>query len=168
MSYQTPRILLTGIHLGWAVACATRKDPASDWLARDNPETNPITIKPETASQVAEQFPWVPLLCCSLPRHPFPIKSLALSARVSPRTIHFQVLDKSPLSGPGRGPPSCNKMNYQYGKARTFLHALWTFNSQSRFGGCILSREDVSLHMKSTFASIQNVSAWYYKLIPLN
>ena len=27
---------------------------------------------------------------------------------VSPQTIHFQVLDKSPVSGPGRGPPSCN------------------------------------------------------------
>ena len=31
-----------------------------------------------------------------------------LSAHVSPRTIHFQVLDKSPVWGPGRGPPSCN------------------------------------------------------------
>ena len=40
---------------------------------------------------------------------PFPIKSLALSAHVSPRTIHFRVLDKSPVSGPGRGPSSCNK-----------------------------------------------------------
>ena len=40
---------------------------------------------------------------------PFPIKSLALSAHVSPRTIHFQALDKSPVSGPGRSPPSCNK-----------------------------------------------------------
>ena len=40
---------------------------------------------------------------------PFPIKSLALSARVSPRTIHFRVLDKSPVSGPGRGPSSSNK-----------------------------------------------------------
>ena len=28
---------------------------------------------------------------------------------MSPRTIHFRVLDKSPVSGPGRGPPSCNK-----------------------------------------------------------
>ena len=28
---------------------------------------------------------------------PFPIKSLALSAPVSPWTIHFRVLDKSPL-----------------------------------------------------------------------
>ena len=40
---------------------------------------------------------------------PFPIKSLALSAHVSPRTIHFRVLDKSPVSGPGRGPPSCKQ-----------------------------------------------------------
>ena len=27
---------------------------------------------------------------------------------MSPRTIHFRVWDKSPVSGPGRGPPSCN------------------------------------------------------------
>ena len=33
------------------------------------------------------------------------IKSLALSAHVSPRTIHFQVLDKRPVLGPGRGSP---------------------------------------------------------------
>ena len=44
------------------------------------------------------------------PRCPFIIKSLALLAHVSPRTIHFQVLDKSPVSGPGRGPPSYNKL----------------------------------------------------------
>ena len=31
--------------------CTTRKDSESEWLAKDNPETNPITIKPETASQ---------------------------------------------------------------------------------------------------------------------
>ena len=59
-------------------------------------------------SHMAEQFSWVPLPYCSLPRCPFPTKSLALSAHVSPQTIHFQVLDNSPLSGPGRGPPSCN------------------------------------------------------------
>ena len=65
------------------------------WLARDNPETNPITIKPETASHVAEQFSWVPLPRCSPLGHPFPIKFFALSARVPPWTIHFRVLDKS-------------------------------------------------------------------------
>ena len=34
--------------------------------------------------------------------------SLSLPAHVSPRIIHFQVLDKSPVSGPGRGSPSCH------------------------------------------------------------
>ena len=56
------------------------------WIRRigqNHPETNPITIKPKTASRTAEQFSWVPLPYCSPPRCPFPIKSLALSARVS-------------------------------------------------------------------------------------
>ena len=92
--------------------CTSRKDSESPkmgrarWLARDNPETHPITIKPETASHEIEGFS-----CCSPPRHTFPIKSLALSACVSHRTIHFQVLDESPLSGPRRGPPSCNNLS---------------------------------------------------------
>ena len=63
-------------------------------------------MKPKTVSHVAEQFSWVPLPYCSPPRYPFPI--ISLSAHVSPQTIHFRVLDKSPDSGPGRGPPSCN------------------------------------------------------------
>ena len=94
-------------HQSWLnKACTTRKDSESEWLAKDNPETNPITIKPMTSSHVAELFSWVPLPSCSPPGCPFPIKSLALSARVSPRKIRFLVLDKSPVSGPGRGPPS--------------------------------------------------------------
>ena len=92
-------------HSSWlSKVCTTRKDYESEWLAKDNPETNSITIKPETMSHAAEQFPWVPLTYCSLPGHPFPIKSLALTAHVSPWTIHFWVLDKSPLLGPGRVP----------------------------------------------------------------
>ena len=39
-------------------------------LARDNLEMNPIPIKPETVSHVAEQF-WVPIPCCSLPGYTF-------------------------------------------------------------------------------------------------
>ena len=105
-----PRIPLASIHLGWAM----RKDSGLEWLAKDHLETNPITIKPETASHTAEQFSWIPLPYCSPPGCPFPIKSLALSAHVSPRTIHFRVLDKSPVSGPGRGPLSCNSMNRRY------------------------------------------------------
>ena len=78
-------------------ASITGKSPESEWLARGNPETNLITIKPKTASHEAEQSSWVPLPHCSPPGHPFPLKSLALSARVSPWTINLQVLDKSPL-----------------------------------------------------------------------
>ena len=96
-------------HPSWLnKACTTRKDSESEWLTKDNPEPNPITLKPKTASHVAELFSWVPLPCCSRPGRPFPVKSLALSAHVSPRTIHFRVLDKSPISGPGRGLPSYN------------------------------------------------------------
>jgi len=96
-------------HPSWLnKACLTRKDSGSEWLAKDNPDTNPITITPETASLVTELLSWVPLPSCSPAGCPFPRKSLALSAHVSPQTIHFQVLDKSPVSFPGRGPPSCN------------------------------------------------------------
>ena len=100
-------------HPSWlSDACTTRKDSELEWLAKDHSETNPISINPETASHVAEQFSWVPLPYCSPPGCPFPIKSLALSADVSPQTIHFRVLDKSPVSGPERGLPSCNKSKY--------------------------------------------------------
>ena len=98
-------------HPSWlSDACATRKDSELQRLAKDHPETNPITIKPETASHAAEQFSWVPLPYCSPPGCPSPKKSLALSAHVSPRTIHFPVSDKSPVSGPGRGLPSCKRL----------------------------------------------------------
>ena len=49
-------------HPSWLnKACTNRKDSESEWLAKDNPETNPITIKPETVNHVTEQFSWVPL-----------------------------------------------------------------------------------------------------------
>ena len=97
-------------HTSWLnKVCTTRKDSESEWLAGDNLETNSITIKPETASHVAELFSWVPLPYCSPPGWPFEIKSLALSAHVSSWTIHFRVLDKSPVLCPGTGPPFCNK-----------------------------------------------------------
>ena len=37
--------------------------------------------------------------------------SLVAKMVVSPLTIHFQVLDKSPVSGLGRGPSSCNSFD---------------------------------------------------------
>ena len=56
--------------------CIIRKDSESGWLVKDNLKTNPITIKPETASHMAEQFSWVPLPSCSPLGCPFPIKLL--------------------------------------------------------------------------------------------
>ena len=63
-------------------ARATRQDSELQRLAKDHPETNAITIKPETGRHAAEQFSWVPLPYCSPSRCPFLIKSLALSAHV--------------------------------------------------------------------------------------
>ena len=59
---------------------------------------------------------------------PFPIKSLALSTCVSSQTIHFQVLDKSPLLGPGRDPPSCNKTI----KQPVVLQAKWVYSGTAK------------------------------------
>ena len=51
-------------------ASAPRKDPNSEWLARDKSETNPMTRKPETVSHVAEQFSPFPSPSCPPPRSP--------------------------------------------------------------------------------------------------
>ena len=80
----------------------SRKDPELKWLATYNPETNPITIKSNPVSHMAEQLSCTPLPSYSPPRHLFPIKSLALSACASPQTLHFPVVEKSPLLGPER------------------------------------------------------------------
>ena len=70
------------------------------------------------------------LALCSPPWCPFPIKSLALSAHVSSQIIHFLVLDKSPVSGPGRGPSSCNKWRLWRGLFFTETNILTTQGTQ--------------------------------------
>ena len=89
-----PRILLTGIPLGWVCHQETEQ------LAKDNLETNPITIKPETANHVAEKFSWVPLPYCSPPRHPIPNKTSCFVSMCVPQCLtraHFQALAGVPL-----------------------------------------------------------------------
>ena len=47
-------------------ACTTRKGSESEWLAKDNMETNPITIKPETGAMWQSSstgFPYSTALC---------------------------------------------------------------------------------------------------------
>ena len=114
------------------------------WLAKDNPEINPIIIKPETSSHVAELFSWVPLPYCSLPGCPFPIKSLALSAHVSPRTILLWVLDKSPVLGPGRGPPSCNNSIY---KNQWVIYHIKRMKKKTQYSHLYWCRNSISLYL---------------------
>ena len=105
----TSQNLLTGIYLVWAM----HPPPGRTVSQKDWPKTTQKLIPSPwnlRLNHVAEQFSWVPLPSCSLPRRPFPIKYIALSAHVSPRTIHFQVLDKSPLSSSGRGPSFGNSL----------------------------------------------------------
>ena len=80
-------------------------------IGQSHPETNPITIKPKTASHASEQFSWVPLPSCSPPGCPFPIKSLALSACVS-LDNSFPSVRQEPSFGPWKGSPFLQQ-NYQ-------------------------------------------------------
>ena len=50
---------LEAILAEWMQASPGRT-PDSEGLARDNPGTNPITIKPKTVSHVLEPFSWFP------------------------------------------------------------------------------------------------------------
>jgi len=93
-------------HPSWlSDACATRKDPELEWLAKDHPETNPIPIKPETESHTAEQFFWVPLPYCSPPGCPFPNQiSCFVSTCVSSDNSCLSVRQESSF-GPWKGSP---------------------------------------------------------------
>ena len=109
---KMPHILPTSWNPCWnpswpSDVSATRKDPESEWLARDNLETNPIAIKSEAVRQSGPPgFPFPPVLYTGTSSQ----WSLLLCQQpVSLQTIHFWVLDKSLLSGLVKGTPSCNK-----------------------------------------------------------
>ena len=105
MSCQPPfRILLYESPLSLVMLTPPgRTLSQTDWTET----TQKLTPSPNTASQMAEQSSWALLPSCSTPGCPHPTKSLALSAPVSPWTIYFWMLDKSPLPGPGRSPLLC-------------------------------------------------------------
>ena len=95
-------------------ACTTRKDPESERLARDRPQTHPFTTNPETVN--CGSRPPGPPPSCSLPQRPFPIKSPALSARVSPQTIRLPVLDRRPPVPPAPLRPGRRSLSPQGGR----------------------------------------------------
>ena len=92
-------------HPSWLnKVCTTRKDSESEWLTKDNPETNPITIKPQTASHVTELFSWVPLPYCSPSGCPFPNKiSCFVSTNLSDNS--FLSVRQEPIFGSWKGSP---------------------------------------------------------------
>ena len=154
------------IHLGW-IRRAPPVRTESEWLPKDNPETNPITVKP--VSRVTEQFSGVPFPYRSPPGCLFPIKSLALSAHVSPRTIHFRVLDKSPVSGPGRGPPSCNKSAREFERtlvgmwsnSSAYSCENWLWRSQFHWRGYIcIYTDDLSFKWRNRKISMSRRWQW--------
>ena len=77
--------------------------------------TNPSLEKPRLRTTRQSSSPGFSYPTTLRPWRHFPIKSLALSAHVSPQTIHVPVSDKSPVSGSGRGPPSCNRQTDEMG-----------------------------------------------------
>ena len=116
-----------------------RKDPESEWLTGEKLGTNPITIKPKTASHVAEQSSRVPWPSCSPPGCPFLVKSVALSAHMSPRKIHFWVLDRSPLLSPERGAPSWNIIReIQRCRVRPNKPKCWCLEQRKISGECVV------------------------------
>ena len=97
---------------------------------------------------------------CASPSCPFPIKSLALSAYASPQTIHFRVLDKSAVSGPGRGPPSCNKVIGPCAMIFGFL--MTSFKPTFSLSSFTLIKE---LFSSSSLFSIKVISSAYLRLL---
>ena len=73
-------------------------------MAKENLETNPITIKPKTVSHKAEQSSWVPLPDCSLLGHPFPVESCFVRLCASADNS-IQSVTQEPTLGPWKGSP---------------------------------------------------------------
>ena len=73
---QSPRIL-AGLHLDWHM------------FHQEGSKGQPNYYKAQHCNPMEKHFSWISLAYYSLSRPLFPIKSLALTAHVSPWTIHF-------------------------------------------------------------------------------
>ena len=91
-------------HPSWLnKACTTRKDSESEWLAKDNPETSPITIKPETVEPRGRAVLPVSLTLLLSAWVPLPSKiSCFLSTCVSSDSS-FPSVRQEPTFGPWKG-----------------------------------------------------------------
>ena len=96
-------------HPSWLnKAWTTRKDSESEWLAKDDLETNPITIKPETEPYGRAVLLGSLTLLLSTPV-PFPNKISCFVSTCVSSDNSFPSVTQEPSLGPGRRPPSCNR-----------------------------------------------------------
>ena len=82
-----------------------REDPLSEWLARDNREANPITIKPETVSHVAEQVLLGSLTLLPSTRVPIPNKAFWFVSTCVSLDSSFQRVRQEPIVRLWKGVP---------------------------------------------------------------
>ena len=101
-------------HPSWlSNACTTRKDSEAEWLAKDNPETNPITIKPwEPCGRAVLLASLILLLSVQalLPNK----MSCFVNSYVS-LDNSFLSVRKEPTLGPWKRSPCCNSSTYVNG-----------------------------------------------------
>ena len=88
--------------------CITRKDSESEWLAKDNPESNPICKLCDRAVL------WVPFPSCS-PCRCFPSKISCFVSTCVSSDSSFPRVRQEPSFGPSKGSPflqhyDCNKL----------------------------------------------------------
>ena len=117
----------------------------SDWPETSG-ETHPITIKPETASHMAEHSSWVPSPSCSPPGRPFPKMSLALFSMCVSVDNSFPSVRQEPTLGPWKGSPFLQQRDtiFLYLVFSFFFfpflatpRGMWDLSSPIRDGTCV-------------------------------
>ena len=103
-----PRILLSDMHFDWTRHAPPGRTLVLEWLAKDNPETDPITIKPCDCKPCDRAVLLGPLTLLLSARAPFPNKSTRfVSICVSSDNSFLSVRQEPSL---GRGPLSYNSI----------------------------------------------------------
>jgi len=125
-------------HPSWmSDAWATRKDSKLEWLAKDHPETNPITLKPCEPRGRAVLLGSLTLLLSTWV--PFPNKISCFVSTCVSSDNSFPSVRQEPSLGPWRGPPSYNRTNSKGNQPWIFI---WILLLKLQFFGHLMWRAD--------------------------
>ena len=98
-------------HPSWLnKACTTRKDSESEWLAKDNWETNPIAVKTWDCKPWDRAVLLGSLTLLLSTRAPFPNKTSCFVSTCVFSDNSFPSVRKETSFGPWKGSSSCNRM----------------------------------------------------------